>query len=360
MAGNSFGTLFRITTWGESHGEALGVVIDGCPPRVDFSNEDIQKELNRRRPGQGKASSPRKERDRVEILSGVFEGKTTGTPISLLIRNEDVDSSSYEEWKEVFRPGQADFTYQAKYGIRDYRGGGRASARETVGRVAAGAVAKKILEKEKIEILAYTIELGGIRIKKINYKEIERNGLCCPDRRAAAAMQRKIEEAKARGDTIGGIVEVLVRGCPPGLGEPVFDKLEADLAKALMSIGAVRGVEVGAGFGVTRMFGSQSNDPIGPKGFEKNDAGGILGGISNGADIVLRAAVKPIPSISLGQRTVNQAKRRVSLRIKGRHDISAIPRINPVCEAMVALVLVDHWLRQKAINPHSLKTDRRI
>jgi chorismate synthase len=355
MAGNSFGTLFRITTWGESHGEALGVVIDGCPPRVDLSSKDIQKELDRRKPGQGKGSSPRKERDRVEILSGVFKGKTTGTPISLLIRNEDVDSSSYEEWKEVFRPGQADFTYQAKYGIRDYRGGGRASSRETAGRVAAGAVAKRILEKEKIEILAYTIELGGIRIENINYEEIERNGLRCPDRKAAAAMERKIEEAKARGDTLGGIVEILARGCPPGLGEPVFDKLEADLAKALMSIGAVRGVEVGAGFGVARMFGSECNDPIGPKGFEKNDAGGILGGISNGADIVLRAAVKPIPSIGLEQRTVNQAKRRVSLRIKGRHDISAIPRINPVCEAMVALVLADHWLRQKAIHPFSLK-----
>ena len=360
MAGNSFGTLFRITTWGESHGEALGVVIDGCPPRIGLSNGDIQKELDRRRPGRGKGSSPRKERDRVEILSGVFEGKTTGTPISLLIRNEDVDSSSYEEWKEVFRPGQADFTYQAKYGIRDYRGGGRASARETVGRVAAGAVAKRILEKEKIEILAYTIELGGIRVEKIDYKEVGRNGLCCPDRRAAVAMERKIEEAKARGDTLGGIVEVLVLGCPPGLGEPVFDKLEADLAKALMSIGAVRGVEIGAGFGVARMLGSECNDPIGPKGFEKNDAGGILGGISNGADIVLRAAVKPIPSIGLEQTTVNQAKRRVSLRIKGRHDISAIPRINSVCEAMVALVLVDHWLRQKAIHLLSLrKVDRR-
>ena len=360
MGGNSFGTLFRITTWGESHGEGLGVVIDGCPPRIDLSNEDIQKELDRRKPGKGKGSSPRKERDRVEILSGIFEGKTTGTPISLLIRNEDVDSSSYEEWKEVFRPGHADFTYQAKYGIRDYRGGGRASARETIGRVAAGAVAKKILRKEKVEIIAYTLELGGIRAEKIDYKEIERNILRCPDRKASAAMGMKIEETKARGDTLGGIVEILVRGCPPGLGEPVFDKLEADLAKAVMSIGAVRGVEIGAGFGVTRMLGSQSNDPLGPEGFKKNDAGGILGGISNGADIVLRAAVKPIPSISLEQRTVNQAMRPVSLRIKGRHDISAIPRINTVCEAMVAIVLVDHWLRQKALGPSSYKVDRKI
>jgi chorismate synthase len=349
MAGNSFGTLFRITTWGESHGEALGVVIDGCPPRIDLSNEDIQKELNRRRPGQGKGSSPRKERDRVEVLSGLFEGKTTGTPISLLIRNEDVDSSPYEEWKDAFRPGQADFTYQAKYGIRDYRGGGRASARETIGRVAAGAVAKKILKEEKVEIIAYTIELGGIRAEKIDRQEIERNAFRCPDRDAAWAMEKKVEEIKLQGDSLGGIVEIVVRGCPPGLGEPVFDKLEADLVKALMSIGTVRGVEVGAGFGTARMLGSQCNDPIGPKGFEKNDAGGILGGISNGADIVLRVAVKPIPSISLEQRTVDRAMRPVLMRVKGRHDVSAIPRINPVCEAMVALVLVDHLLRQRAL-----------
>ncbi len=349
MSGNSFGTLLKVTTWGESHGEALGVVIDGCPSRMELSNEDIQKELDRRRPGQGKGSSPRKEKDRVEILSGVFEGKTTGTPISLLIRNEDVDSSPYEQWKEVFRPGQADFTYQAKYSIRDYRGGGRASARETAGRVAAGAVAKKILEKERIEIIGYTLEFGGIRAEKVDLEEIKRNALRCPDRSAAMTMEKKIEEVKLQGDSLGGIIEVLVRGCPPGLGEPVFDKLEADLAKALMSIGAVRGVEIGAGFKVARMLGSQCNDPIGPKGFEKNDAGGILGGISNGANIVLRVAVKPIPSISLEQRTVDQAMQPVSLKIKGRHDVSAIPRINFVCEAMVAIVLADHLLRQKAL-----------
>jgi len=349
MGGNSFGTLFKITTWGESHGEALGVVIDGCPPEIDLSEEDLQKAMGRRRPGQGIGTSPRKEKDKVEILSGVFEGKTTGMPLSLLIRNEDVDSSPYEEWKEVFRPGQADFTYQAKYGIRDYRGGGRASARETVGRVAAGAVAIKILEQEKMEITAYTVELGGIRAERIDYKVIDQNDFRCPDPGVAKEMKKKIEEARLCGDTLGGIVEVLVRGCPPGLGEPVFDKLEADLAKALMSIGAVRGVEVGAGFGVARMLGSQCNDPLGPMGFEKNDAGGILGGISNGADILLRVAVKPIPSISLEQRTVDQAMRPVSLRFKGRHDVSAIPRINPVCEAMVAIVLADHLLRQRAL-----------
>jgi len=325
------------------------VVIDGCPPRMDLSAEDIQTELNRRRPGQGKGSSPRKEKDRVEILSGIFEGKTTGTPISLLVWNEDVDSRPYEALKDVFRPGHADFTYQAKYGIRDHRGGGRASARETVGRVAAGAVAKKILEEKKIKVMAYTVELGGVRAKKMDYLEIEKNGLLCPDPEAAKRMADKIEKTRLEGDSLGGIVEILVRGCPAGLGEPVFDKLEADLAKGLMSIGAVKGVEVGAGFRAARMWGSQCNDPLGPEGFEKNDAGGILGGISNGADILLRVAVKPIPSIGLEQRTVNHSMRPVTIKIQGRHDISAIPRINPVCEAMVAVVLADHLLRQEAI-----------
>jgi chorismate synthase len=355
MGGNSLGTLFRVTTWGESHGKALGVVIDGCPPRIELSEEDIQKEMDKRRPGQDGGSSPRKERDRVEILSGVFEGKTTGTPISIIIWNEDVDSADYDEIRNIFRPGHADFTYQAKYGIRDHRGGGRASARETVGRVAGGAVAKKILGKEKVEIIAYTIELGGIQIEKIDFQEIERNVLRCPDRKTAVAMERKIEETKERGDTLGGIVEILVRGCPSGLGEPVFDKLEADLAKALMSIGSVRGVEIGAGFGVARMLGSQCNDPIGPKGFEKNDAGGILGGISSGADLVFRVAVKPVPSIHLEQKTVDSSMKPVTLQIKGRHDVSSIPRINSVCEAMVAIVLTDHLLRQKALGISSPK-----
>ncbi len=349
MGGNSLGTLFKVTTWGESHGKALGAVIDGCPPRMELSVEDIQKELERRRPGQGKGTSPRKEEDRVEILSGVYEGKTTGTPIALLIWNKDVDSEPYEELKDVFRPGHADFTYQAKYGIRDHRGGGRASARETVGRVAAGAVAKKILEREKVDILAYTLELGGIRAEKMDYAEIENNALFCPDRDAAIRMAEKIEKTRLQGDTLGGIVEILVRGCPSGLGEPVFDKLEADLAKGLMSIGAIRGVEVGAGFRVARLLGSESNDPLIPGGFEKNDAGGILGGISTGADILLRVAVKPIPSISLEQKTIDSLRRPISLKVRGRHDVAAIPRINPVCEAMVAIVLADHWLRQRAI-----------
>jgi len=349
LGGNSFGTLFRITTWGESHGRAVGVIIDGCPPRLDITADDVQRELDRRKPGQGKGTSPRKEKDRVEILSGVFEGKTTGTPISLLIWNEDVEGTAYEELKDIVRPGHADFTYQAKYGIRDHRGGGRASARETVGRVAAGAIAKKILKAEGIEVLAYTLELGGIRAEKMDYTAVGKNALLCPDPDAAVKMEEKIEKTRLRGDTLGGIVEILVRGCPAGLGEPVFDKLEADLAKGLMSIGAVRGVEVGAGFRVAGMLGSECNDPMKPGGFEKNDAGGILGGISSGAKILLRVAVKPIPSISLEQLTVYSSGRPVSVKIQGRHDVSAIPRINPVCEAMVAIVLTDHWFRQEVL-----------
>jgi chorismate synthase len=348
LSGNSFGELFRITTWGESHGPALGVTIDGCPPRLDLAAEEIQKELDRRAPGRGKGSSPRKEADQVQILSGVFEGQTTGAPIALLIRNQDADSGPYEKFKTTFRPGHADFTYQAKYGIRDHRGGGRSSARETVARVAAGAVAKNILRREKMEVLAYTLELGGVRAAHIDLQEISQNSFACPDREAAVKIEKRIEEAKRLGDSLGGIVEISVRGCPAGLGEPVFDKLEADFAKGLMSIGAVRGVEVGAGFGAARMTGSQSNDPLIPGGFAKNDAGGILGGISTGAEILLRVAVKPIPSIAREQQTVDLAGRPVAIRLEGRHDVCAIPRINPVCEAMVALVLVDHRLRQRA------------
>ncbi len=346
MAGNSFGALFRITTWGESHGPAVGVVIDGCPANLDLDAADIQRELDRRRPGQGKGTSPRRESDEVEILSGVFEGQTTGTPLSLLIRNRDADPAAYEDLRNVFRPGHADFTYFAKYGIRDHRGGGRASARETAARVAAGAVARKILDREKIGIVAYTVELGGIRAVKIDYGEIGKNDLRCPDPEAAEAMERKIAAARAEGDSLGGIVEIRVQGCPAGLGEPVFDKLEADLAKGLMSIGAVRGVELGAGFRAAGMRGSEGNDPLGP-GAVKNDAGGILGGISNGADILLRAAVKPIPSIGRPQNTIDVSGNPLVLRLKGRHDVAAIPRINPVCEAMVALVLADHLLRNK-------------
>lgn len=349
MAGNSIGKLFRITTWGESHGKAVGVVIDGCPPKIEISEEDIIKEMEKRRPGQFFHSTQRIESDRVEILSGIFQGRTTGTPISMIIWNKDIDSSPYEDIKDIFRPAHADFTYHSKYGIRDYRGGGRASARETASRVAAGAVAKKILRERKIEIISYTVELGGVSIKSIDYNEIEKNSFRCPDPDVICEMEKKIEDAKSRGDTLGGIVEILIHGCPPGLGEPVFDKLEADLGKALLSIGAIRGVEIGAGFRIARMFGSEANDPISPNGFLKNDSGGILGGISNGADIILRVAVKPVPSIKMKQMTINTSNQTISLKILGRHDISPIPRINVVCEAMVAIVLVDHLLRQNSI-----------
>ncbi|MBU1403908.1 MAG: chorismate synthase [Proteobacteria bacterium] len=350
MAGNTFGSLFRVTTWGESHGTAVGATIDGCPPGLPLAAQDIQAELDRRRPGKGgPAASPRKEPDAVEILSGIFEGKTTGTPIALAIFNKDAHSKSYDNLKDIFRPGHGDITYLAKYGLRDHRGGGRASARETAGRVAAGAVAKKLLSLHGITVTAYTVALGGITTDKRNLSEINDNPLFCPDNEAAATMIGHIERVRKEGDTLGGIVEILATGCPAGLGEPVFEKLDAALAGALMSIGAVKGVEIGAGFAAAGMRGSENNDVILPEGFATNNSGGILAGISNGDAIVARVAVKPIPSIGKEQQTINLAHEPVTVSIGGRHDISAIPRIIPVCEAMVALCLADHLLRQKAI-----------
>lgn len=349
MSGNTIGKLFQVTTFGESHGKALGAVVDGCPPGLTLTEEYIQKELDKRRPGKSSGQSPRKEKDKVQILSGVFQGYTTGTPIALLIYNTDVDSSAYEKIKDVFRPGHADFTYFMKYGgYRDYRGGGRSSGRETVGRVAGGAIAKRILEEYGIEVIAYTICLGGILAKKRDLEVIYENPLFCPDMEAYQEMSKKIEEVKKEGDSLGGIVEVVVKGVPAGLGEPVFDKLNADLAKAIFSIGAVKGVEMGAGFKVAYMKGSENNDPITPYGFLKNDAGGTLGGISSGQDIIIRVAIKPIPSIRKVQKTISEKKEEIELSIGGRHDISAIPRIVPVIEAMVRIVLADHLLRQLA------------
>ena len=350
MSGNSIGLLFKITTWGESHGPAVGAVVEGCPPAISLTEQDIQKEMKRRKPGGISTASPRKEEDQVEILSGIFEGRTTGTPISLLIRNKDADSSAYEALKDVFRPGHGDFSYFKKYGIRDHRGGGRASGRETAARVAAGAIAKKVLAKEGINILAYTLELGGIKAEHISLETISQNNLFCPDLQAALKMEEKLHEAAARGDSLGGIVEIVVKGCPPGLGEPVFDKMDADLAKALMGIGSIKGVEIGAGFEAARMTGSKCNDPITPRGFLTNHAGGILAGITNGDDLVIRAACKPVPSIRKEQQTIDLLGNPVTLSIKGRHDTAVIPRIIPVCEAMVAIVLADHLLRQKAIS----------
>jgi chorismate synthase len=359
MSGNTFGTIFSITTWGESHGLAVGVVVDGCPAGLPIAAEDIQKELDRRRPGQSIATTQRKEEDRVEILSGIFDGVTTGTPISMIIWNKDASSSAYDAIRNMPRPGHADYTYQAKYGIRDHRGGGRASARETVGRVAAGAIAKKLLSRDGIEIAGYVTELGGIKAH-ISTSDLstlrsnaESNPIRCPDQDAAGRMLELLDKVRLEGDSLGGIVEIVAKGVPPGLGEPVFDKLDGDLAKALMSLGAVKAVEIGAGLESARMRGSQMNDPLILKDsrvdFETNNAGGILGGISTGAPIICRIAVKPTPSISRRQRTVDLLSNRpAEIEIKGRHDPAIPPRIVPVAEAMVALVLADHHMRAQS------------
>jgi chorismate synthase len=349
VAGNTFGRLFRLTTWGESHGPALGAVIDGCPPRLSLSVADLQAELARRRPGVQAHASSRQEPDQVEILSGVMDGLTTGTPISLIIYNRDVKSRDYDELRRLFRPGHGDFTYQAKYGIRDHRGGGRASARETAARVAAGAVAQKVLDQAGIQVLAYTLELGGVQAQHLDESSIWDNPFACPDPAAAAAMETRVQAVRAQGDSLGGVVQVRVRGCPPGLGEPVFDKLDAALAAAVMSVGAVKGVEIGAGFAAARLLGSENNDPLIPGGFASNRAGGILAGISNGDEIMLNAAVKPIPSIAREQQTIDLEGQPRTLKVKGRHDISAIPRIVPVIAAMVRLTLADFLLRQRTI-----------
>ena len=343
MAGNSFGRFFSVTTWGESHGPALGAVIDGCPSALPLCPEDIQKDMERRRPGKS-FTSPRAETDRVEILSGVFNGLTTGTPISLIIANRDVRSEDYSEISRLYRPGHADRTYEQKYGIRDWRGGGRSSARETAARVAAGAVARKLLNTLGISVQACTLELGGVECRSFDPAEIEKNPLYCPDAEASEKMLARLNHLRSTGDSAGGIVEIRAKGCPPGLGEPVFDKLDARLAAAIMSIGAVKGVEIGEGFKAARMLGSENNDPVTPDGYDSNHAGGILGGISTGMDIIIRAAVKPIPSISRAQRTVDSEGKVAEINIKGRHDVSAIPRIIPVCEAMTMLVLADFIL----------------
>jgi chorismate synthase len=353
MPGNSFGRLFRITTWGESHGTALGVVIDGCPAGLEISEEDIQHELDRRRPGQSAITTQRKESDRIEILSGVFQGKTLGTPISLMVKNEDVISKSYEDIKDVYRPGHADYTYDAKYGIRDYRGGGRSSARETVGRVAAAAIAKKFLSLHGIKTLGYVKQVGDLVAEEINFDEIENNPVRCPDRKKAGEMIELIDKVRREGDSIGGVVEVVSMGVPPGLGEPVFNKIDADLASALMSIGGIRGFEVGMGFEVGRRKGSEVNDVMymddsGKLRFKTNNAGGILGGITNGDNLVVRIAIKPTSSIPKVQSTVDKFGAQKDLVVKGRHDPCLCPRAVPIAEAMVNLVLIDHLLLAKA------------
>ena len=351
MAGNSFGQLFKITTFGESHGPAIGVVIDGVPPKLPLSESDIQKDLDRRKPGQSKITTQRKESDLAQILSGVFEGKTTGAPLAILIHNEDQRPKDYENIKDVFRPGHADFSVLTKFGIRDYRGGGRSSGRETAARVAAGAVAKKILAKHNIQIIVYTLGVGDVYAKNIDYKAIEQNSVRTADAKVAPVMIAKIEEARKKGDSLGSVLECVVKDCPPGLGDPCFDKLNARLAHALMSIAAVKGVEFGDGFGASQLTGSVNNDRFILKGKKvgtaTNHAGGILGGISTGEDIVIRMALKPPSSIPQLQKTLNEKHQEVEIQVKGRHDPCLAPRIVPVAEAMIALTLVDALMIQK-------------
>lgn len=353
---NCFGQLFRITTWGESHGGGVGVVVDGCPPRLTLTEADIQPDLDRRRPGQSNIVTPRKEADRVEILSGTFEGRTLGTPICLWVRNEDARSEAYTEMQHKFRPSHADYTYFAKFGIRAWPGGGRTSARETIGRVAAGAVAKKILREQfGVEMLAYVKQVQRIVAEvnpdKVRAKEIEANPVRCPDRKAAARMIRLIEKVRAAGDTVGGIIEGVARGVPAGWGEPVFDRLEADLGKAMLSLPASKGFEVGSGFGAIALTGLQHNDAFrarrGRVFTTTNLSGGIQGGISNGMPILFRVAFKPVATVMREQDTVDDKFRNTTITGRGRHDPCVLPRAVPMVEAMTALVLVDHALRQR-------------
>jgi chorismate synthase len=354
---STFGQLFRITTWGESHGGGVGVVVDGCPPRLRLTEADIQPDLDRRRPGQSKIVSPRKESDLVQILSGTFEGKTLGTPICLWVKNTDARPEAYAEMKSKFRPSHADFTYLAKYGVRNWQGGGRASARETVGRVAAGAIAKKILrERFGVETLAYVKQvrkiIADVNPDQVKFKDVESNIVRCPDRKTAERMIRLIEQMRKAGDTVGGVVEGIARGVPAGWGEPVFDKLEADLAKAMLSLPASKAFEIGSGFDGILLTGRQHNDPIrarrGKVFTTTNFSGGIQGGISNGQTVFFRVAFKPVATVMHPQDTVDVHFHNTTLKGRGRHDPCVLPRAVPMVEAMTALVLVDHALRHRA------------
>ncbi|MEY2528171.1 MAG: chorismate synthase [Verrucomicrobiota bacterium] len=357
--GNSFGQLFRVTTWGESHGGGVGVVIDGCPPRLELAESDIQRDLDRRRPGQSAIVTSRDEADRCQILSGVFEGQTLGTPISIMVLNKDARPEAYTEMKSTYRPSHADFTYEAKYGIRNWKGGGRASARETIGRVAAGAVARKVLANlfPRFELLTYVTHVFDISAEiepsAVSLERIEGNAIRCPDPVAAEKMIAAIEKARADGDSLGGTIACVARGVPAGLGEPVFDKLEADLAKAMLSLPASKGFEIGSGFSATRMTGSRHNDPFevreGAVRTTTNNSGGVQGGISNGEEVFFRVAFKPTATIARQQKTVTTTQEETTLVARGRHDPCVLPRAVPIVEAMAALVLCDHALRQRAI-----------
>lgn len=360
MAGNSFGQLFRITTFGESHGGAVGVIVDGCPPGLEISEEYIQKELDRRKPGQSSITTPRSEQDTIHIMSGVHEGKTTGTPIMLLAYNKDVRSQDYNTLKQLYRPGHADYTYEKKYGLRDWKGSGRASARETLARVAAGAIAKKYLvEKLGIQFLSYVQQVGSLT-SEIDYRTvtpemIESNIVRCPDSQVAPEMIKLIETVRDDGDSIGGVIFGCVKNVPVGLGEPVFDKISADLGKGMLSINAVKGFEIGSGFAGVSMRGSQHNDEFytneqGQARTRTNHAGGTLGGISNGEDIYFRVAFKPVSTISKQQQTIDRNDKQTTLEASGRHDPCVLPRAVPIIDAMAALVTMDHYLRNKAQN----------
>lgn len=361
MSGNSFGQIFRISTFGESHGGAVGVVVDGCPPGLRLTTEDIQAQLDRRRPGQSDITTPRKEQDTIRILSGVFEHVTTGTPILLLAHNDDPRSEDYLHLKDIYRPSHADYTYTAKYGLRDWRGSGRASARETLGRVAAGAIAQKYLrETFSITVCSYVEQVGPIQCTRnpatVTSSEIESNVVRCPDVDKAAQMEALIREVQAEGDSIGGIIRGRILGVPAGIGEPVFDKLHADLGKAMLSINAVKGFDIGSGFDGAHLRGSQHNDPFtidvdGRVRTKTNNAGGVLGGISSGEEITFRVAFKPVATIAKEQDTVNTAGQAVKLSASGRHDPCVLPRAVPIVDAMAALVIMDHCLRQRAQHP---------
>lgn len=356
--GSTFGHLFRISTFGESHGGGVGVVVDGCPPRLPLTVEEIQRDLDRRRPGQSKITTPRAEPDQAEILSGVFEGQTLGTPIAVLVRNTDARPSAYEDFKEKYRPSHADYTYEAKYGIRSWQGGGRASARETIGRVAAGAIARKLLQQTaQVEVVAFVRSVHEIEAivdpQSVSLEQVESNIVRCPDGDAAKRMIARIDEARRAGDSLGGVVECICRRVPPGLGEPVFDRLEADLARAMLSLPATKGFEIGSGFAGSRLTGLQHNDPFytdseGRVRTTTNHSGGVQGGISNGEDIIFRVAFKPTATITSEQQTIDRSGQAVTLAARGRHDPCVLPRAVPMVEAMACLVLVDHLLRQRA------------
>lgn len=358
MAGNSFGQLFRVTTFGESHGAAVGAVIDGCPPGLKLSEDDIQPDLDRRKPGQSSITTPRREMDTIRILSGIIDGTTTGTPILVIAYNKDAKSSDYVNLKDLYRPSHADYTYELKYGIRDWRGSGRASARETLARVAAGAIAKKYLyEKCGTQFLSYVEQAGSVKtvidMNKVTRNAIDESIVRCPDKAASGRMIEMIEQVRREGDSIGGIIKGLIKKPPPGIGEPVFDKLPADLGKAMLSINAVKGFEFGSGFGGADMRGSEHNDGLSAKNnkisFSKNDSGGTLGGITTGQDIYFRVAFKPVATISQQQKTVTKSGKPIQFSAQGRHDPCVLPRAVPIVDAMASLVVMDHYLRQLSL-----------